>query len=207
MIVGIQSNALSKDHLLDDYYTCLHVAYNSMREAFQHRAQSEGLTQDDIAVRLSVDKGLISKRLNGTDNLTLRTLSNMGSAMNCRVVVTFKPYEYVGIENVFNVAANLNAHSAEYAIEEFERAETLEQRSKTITLESTAASAIQIIDVVRGADWLNAINSIATSRSTKDLVLESGVAAVQRGLPGLNDAVANAAIALSSASPTGTYNG
>jgi transcriptional regulator with XRE-family HTH domain len=92
MIVGTQYQAIPEDELLEDYYDNLHGAYNSMRETFQTRA-SQGLTQDDIAAMLSVDKSLISRRLNGGENLTLKTLSFMGSAMKCKVTVQYLPYE------------------------------------------------------------------------------------------------------------------
>jgi transcriptional regulator with XRE-family HTH domain len=87
--------AIPEARLLDDYHTNLYSAYRAMRDAFATR----GYTQDDLAVRLGVDKALISKRLNGRENLTLRTLSYMGSALDCRVTVTFTPYELIGTSN------------------------------------------------------------------------------------------------------------
>jgi transcriptional regulator with XRE-family HTH domain len=72
-----------------------------MQSVFQMRS-ANGLTQDHIAAMLDVDKGLVSKRLNGNDNLTLRTCSYMGTAMQCRVFVTFVPYENVGTNNSYN---------------------------------------------------------------------------------------------------------
>jgi transcriptional regulator with XRE-family HTH domain len=93
MSVGIQSSPISEDELLEDYYDNLHEAHSSMQAAFRLR-QMQGLTQDQIALRLGADKGLISRRLNGSENLTLKTLSYMGSAMNCRVIVTYRLYEF-----------------------------------------------------------------------------------------------------------------
>jgi hypothetical protein len=89
----ITSSAISENELLEDYYDNLHAAYNCMREAFQMRA-SLGLTQDNLAESLSVDKSLISRRLNGSENLTLKTFSFMGSAMKCRVIIQYIPYEH-----------------------------------------------------------------------------------------------------------------
>jgi len=100
MNAGTKPKMISKSRLLDDYYANLHVAYNAMQDAFRMRAQS-GLTQDHLASKLGVDKGLISKRLNGVENLTLRTLSNMGTAMECRVNVSFEPYEQIGLSNFY----------------------------------------------------------------------------------------------------------
>lgn len=81
--------------LWDDYYANLHGSYNSMRAGFT----MSGLTQDDLACALDVDKSLISRRLNGSENLTLKTLSHMGSAMGCRLTINFVPYSMIGIGN------------------------------------------------------------------------------------------------------------
>jgi transcriptional regulator with XRE-family HTH domain len=83
--------------LLDDYYANLHGAYNSMRDGFA----ASGLTQDYIAGALDVDKSLISRRLNGSENLTLKTLSYMGTAMGCRLNISFVPYAMVGVGNSY----------------------------------------------------------------------------------------------------------
>jgi transcriptional regulator with XRE-family HTH domain len=89
--------AIPAEVLLDDYYANLHGAYNSMREGFA----TSGLTQDDIAGSLNVDKSLISRRLNGSENLTLKTLSYMGTAMGCRLNISFIPYAMVGVGNSY----------------------------------------------------------------------------------------------------------
>jgi transcriptional regulator with XRE-family HTH domain len=85
---------LSKSELLDEYYAVLHDAYSSMRRIF-HQLAAGGLTQDDLAERLGVDKALVSKRLRGRENLTLKTLSFMASAMGCRLAIYFVPYSCV----------------------------------------------------------------------------------------------------------------
>lgn len=86
--------------LWDDYYENLHSAYNAMRDAYA-TCSAGGLTQDDIAIRLDVDKSLISRRLNGTENLTLKSISYMASAMKCRLMVAFVPYACVGTANYY----------------------------------------------------------------------------------------------------------
>lgn len=97
MIVGNLDAAIPTDILLDDYYANLHGAYNSLRECFS----VSGLSQDDLAAALDVDKSLISRRLNGSENLTLKTLSYMGTAMKCRLNIVFVPYVMVGIGNTY----------------------------------------------------------------------------------------------------------
>jgi len=82
---------LSRGDLWEEYSTNLHGAYDAMRTTFRQ----SGLSQDDIAERLSADKGLISRRLNGSENLTFKSLSFMASAMECRLTVMFTPYREV----------------------------------------------------------------------------------------------------------------
>jgi hypothetical protein len=97
MTGGNSTIAISKDVLLDDYYANLHGAYNSMRQGFV----TSGLSQEHLAAALDVDKSLISRRLNGSENLTLKTLSYMGTAMGCRLTVSFVPYAMVGTGNTY----------------------------------------------------------------------------------------------------------
>lgn len=96
--------ALSKDTLWQDYYANLKTALSSMRRVFRLRADAGGLTQDDIAASLSIDKSLVSRRLKGTDNFTLKTLSFMATAMRCRLQIRFRPYEELGYGNNYDLA-------------------------------------------------------------------------------------------------------
>lgn len=82
---------LEDGELTEEYYTNLHRAYQALRAAFKQ----SGMTQDQLAARLGVDKALISRRLNGGENLTLKTISFMASAMNCRLKVEVVPYDQV----------------------------------------------------------------------------------------------------------------
>jgi transcriptional regulator with XRE-family HTH domain len=103
MIAGnVTAIAIPQSVLWDDYYENLHGAYNAMRGRFAMCA-ADGLTQDDLATMLDVDKSLISKRMNGNENLTLKTLSFMGTAMGCRLTVRFVPYEQLGRSNYYSV--------------------------------------------------------------------------------------------------------
>lgn len=97
MIAGTPSSQISTQILLDDYYANLHGAYNAMRSAF-HLSR---LTQENIAEALNIDKALVSKRLRGLENLTIKTMSFMGTALGCRVDISFVPYETVGSANYY----------------------------------------------------------------------------------------------------------
>lgn len=80
--------AIKKGELWEEYNSTLNRAYIAMRRSFQR----SGLTQDQLAAKLGVDKGLISKRLKGVENLTLKTLSFMANAMGCRLEINYVPY-------------------------------------------------------------------------------------------------------------------
>ena len=101
---------LSEADLWEEYYTNLNRAYGEMRQAFKQ----SGLSQDEIAERLGVDKGLISKRLHSRENLTLRTHSFMASAMGCRLVMQYVPYSQVAATKP--VEAKLASSSAYYIL-------------------------------------------------------------------------------------------
>jgi transcriptional regulator with XRE-family HTH domain len=100
------SPVLSRDTLWQDYFANLKTALASMREAFRIRANNEGLTQDDMAKALNINKSLVSRRLNGDENFTLKTLSFMATAMRCRLQIRFRPYEVLGHGDNFDNASD-----------------------------------------------------------------------------------------------------
>jgi transcriptional regulator with XRE-family HTH domain len=100
MIAGIQFDPLSQEELRDDYFVALYGAHDSMTSAYNLRAQ-QGWNQKAISIRLNCDESLVSRRLNGEENMTLRTMSGMASAMNCRLTITFTPYEQCGVGSNF----------------------------------------------------------------------------------------------------------
>ena len=142
------------EELLDDYYTSLHDAYNALHNTFEET----GLTQDELAARLGIDKSLVSKRLNGSENLTLKTMSYMGSAMGRYLLVSYIPYDQVGITNYFTTTP-------------------LHTNTSTVVVNSTSAAtniATGItgalgagVTVVTGATGTNrSINSVSVSVPT-----------------------------------------
>jgi len=97
------NSALSKETLWEDYYANLKTALFSMRQMFRLRSDTEKLSQDDMAARLDINKSLISRRLKGEENFTLKTLSFMASAMRCRLQIRFRPYEELGHGNNYDL--------------------------------------------------------------------------------------------------------
>jgi transcriptional regulator with XRE-family HTH domain len=127
---------ISKEELWDDYYANLHAAYNSLHETF---AQS-GMTQDDLAEKIGCSKSLISKRLNGYENLTLKTLSFMGTGMGHRLEMKYVPYDQMGMSNQFastplHVQTNSATGISSYVITGTERVDSQKTGSETKLLE------------------------------------------------------------------------
>lgn|SRR6266850_3213885 len=81
----------------DDYYESLHIAHNALRDTFD----KSGLNQDELASRCGVSKSYVSKRLNGEENLTIKTLARFGTGMSHRLVIMYQPYSEVGQTNFY----------------------------------------------------------------------------------------------------------
>jgi len=60
----------------------LHKIQSSIQQTFAEEEEERGLTQSDIARELKIDKASVSRRLNGTGNVTLRTISDLFTAMD-----------------------------------------------------------------------------------------------------------------------------
>ena len=101
MIDGMKAEPISQAILMEDYYDALHHAYNSMRTVFRIRERN-GLTQEEIADSLEVDKSLISRRIKGRENMTLKTLSGMATVLDCKLIIEFKPIEHIERKNIYS---------------------------------------------------------------------------------------------------------
>ncbi|TNE38240.1 MAG: XRE family transcriptional regulator, partial [Alphaproteobacteria bacterium] len=55
--------------------------YDELRKAYD----ASGLSQDEVALRLGKDKAQISRWLNGTTNMHLRSYSDLARALDCRL--------------------------------------------------------------------------------------------------------------------------
>ena len=67
------------------------------------RMCEDGLTRADLAARMGVSPGRVSQVLSGGENLTLRTLACLASALDGRFELEFRPHKpatdaYVGQE-------------------------------------------------------------------------------------------------------------
>lgn len=64
--------------------------HRELQEAYM-RASRRGITQQNIADVLDVDRSAVNRRLQGGGNLTLRTLSDLAFAMDEDIALTFSP--------------------------------------------------------------------------------------------------------------------
>ena len=55
--------------------------------------RERGLTRADLAARMGVSPGRVSQVLSGGENLTLRTLVSLATALDGRFEVQFRPYK------------------------------------------------------------------------------------------------------------------
>lgn len=95
--------------LLSEYYANKHDAYNSMMDAFDSRIENDSFNQETLAALLGVNKGVISRRINGSANITLKTLSNMATALKCRLNISFQRYEELPKRNWQSPFENINS--------------------------------------------------------------------------------------------------
>jgi transcriptional regulator with XRE-family HTH domain len=60
---------------------------NALHAALEEEHDIRGLTQSQMAVALGVDKSFVSRKMNGTSNMTLETLADLAFALNRPVKV------------------------------------------------------------------------------------------------------------------------
>ena len=63
------------------YGRFLHKIQTAIQQTFAQEEEGQGLTQGDLARELNVDKSTISRRLNGSGNITIRSISDIFTAM------------------------------------------------------------------------------------------------------------------------------
>jgi transcriptional regulator with XRE-family HTH domain len=68
--------------------------FRQIREMFSYLKQN-GFTQKALADRIEMDEGQLSRRLKGTYDLRLETLSDLARGMDCRIDVQIMPLSYI----------------------------------------------------------------------------------------------------------------
>lgn len=64
--------------------------FRQIRETFSRLKQS-GFTQKDLAIKIGMNEGQLSRRLRGDYDLRLETLSDLARGLDCRIDVKLTP--------------------------------------------------------------------------------------------------------------------
>lgn len=75
------------------------------QKIIQDEYSKSGLTQQEIADKLDVDKSVINRRLKGSANLTVRSIAELSFVFNKEIVFFFKEKEHN--ENIVNHCLNI----------------------------------------------------------------------------------------------------
>lgn len=88
-------------------------ALTALAHAAVDRLQSLGMTQQDLADQLGLDKSRISRLLHGAGNPTLRTIGELAWALGLRPQLTFVPLDAAAAEpKIANATSSRNAASS-----------------------------------------------------------------------------------------------
>jgi transcriptional regulator with XRE-family HTH domain len=79
------------------------------------------LTRADLASRMGVSPGRVSQILSGSENLTLRTIASLTTALDARIEMTLEPLEPVSGDN--NTVEDAVVDDADFASEASRRPE------------------------------------------------------------------------------------
>lgn len=80
-MTDIQHGRIPPEMLNAYYLRAMHKFLGELQSAYQ----ATGMTQKDIAERLGISEAYISRCLRGHKNMTVRTMSNIARAMDCRI--------------------------------------------------------------------------------------------------------------------------
>ncbi len=81
---------ISKRELLAYQADVKGAIFRQIRETFSRLKQS-GFTQKDLAIKIGMNEGQLSRRLRGDYDLRLETLSDLARGLNCRIDVKLTP--------------------------------------------------------------------------------------------------------------------
>jgi transcriptional regulator with XRE-family HTH domain len=101
---------ISKRELLAYQANVKGAIFRQIREAFSRLKQS-GFTQKDLAAKIGMDEGQLSRRLRGDYDLRLETLSDLARGLDCRIDVKLAPI------SVTSVLASDHVATAEKSIQ------------------------------------------------------------------------------------------
>lgn len=71
--------------------------FRQIRKRFNQLVAGQNFKQKDLATRLGMDEGLLSKRMRGENDMRLETLSDLARGLDCRIEVKLVPLEEVAV--------------------------------------------------------------------------------------------------------------
>ena len=90
---GVSSSAEADDAGIDEELSRL---ITEVTNEINWRMREDDVTRADLAGRMGVSPGRVSQVLSGGENLTLRTLVSLATALDGRFEVQFRPYKPSG---------------------------------------------------------------------------------------------------------------
>jgi|SRR5882724_1250373 len=81
---------ISKRELLDYRAEIKSEIFRQIRKMFQ-RLKQTGFTQKDLAKKLGIDEGLLSRRMRGENDMRLETFSDLARGLDCMIDVKLTP--------------------------------------------------------------------------------------------------------------------
>jgi transcriptional regulator with XRE-family HTH domain len=90
-MAAIDDAKISENTLADFWFGLRRKVFEQIGRQFK----ASGLNQRQLANRLGKSEARVSKWLHGRENITLRTMSDMARAMDCRLEVAVKPLSEV----------------------------------------------------------------------------------------------------------------
>ena len=90
---GVSSSPEADDAGIDEELSRL---ITEVTNEINWRMREEDVTQADLAGRMGVSPGRVSQVLSGGENLTLRTLVSLATALDGRFEVQLRPYKPSG---------------------------------------------------------------------------------------------------------------
>jgi transcriptional regulator with XRE-family HTH domain len=96
---------ISKRELLDYRAEVKNEIFRQIRKMF-HRLKQTGFTQKDLATKLGVDEGLLSRRMRGENDMRLETFSDLARGLDCRIDVRLTPLSEVVALNKLQLSSD-----------------------------------------------------------------------------------------------------
>src|SRR5262249_31956967 len=104
IVMSIQVKPIHRRELLAYQADVKGSIFRQIRERFA-RLRESGFSQKDLAARINMDEGQLSRRLRGDYDLKLETLSDLARGLECRIDVRLTPLAEVRVDQPRYIAS------------------------------------------------------------------------------------------------------